>query len=173
MNRRTLLRRAAALGAIGLAGCTGDGAPPGDDGTSTPPDDGEPTPTDDETPTTEPPEPVEIADFDFAVTGRDSSSAPTASVSFDASADEVEFAGTIQGSDGCKTAALDAIDYDRGADEVTLSVITKDREGAGDACTQALVFIDYEATVRFTGGIPSRAVVTHNGEEMASAAMDG
>lgn len=173
MNRRTLLRRAAALGAVGLAGCTG--APPGDDGTDTPTDDGEPTTapptTDDETPTSEPP--VDIADFDFAVTDRDSSSAPTATVSFDASADEVRFTGTIQGSDGCKTAALDAIDYDRGADEVTLSVITKDREGAGDMCTTALVFIDYEGTVRFTGGIPSRAVVTHNGEEMTSAAVDG
>lgn len=165
-----MLRRAAVVSVLGLAGCTGDGSPPGADGDGTPtPDDGTPTT---EPPTTEPPETVEIADFAFSVTDRTSSATePTADVTFDAESNAVQFTGIIEGSDGCKTAALDAIDFDRAGDEVTLAVITKDRPGAGDMCTQQLVYISYEATVEFSGGLPSQAAVSHDGSEIASEAQ--
>lgn len=169
MDRRTLLRRAAALGAIGVAGCTDGGT--GTDGGGTPGDTPTPTPSP-EPPTSEPPETVEIDEFDFVVTGMDNSSEPTADISFDEGTNTVRVTGTIQGSDGCKTAALESIDYDRAADEVTVAVKTKDRPDAGDGCTTALVFIDYEVTVSFTGGLPRAATVSHNGEDVASGAHD-
>lgn len=168
MDRRTLLRRSAALVALGLAGCTDAGSPADGDGSPTPGGDGTPTPA---PPTTT--EPTTVADFTFEVTNIDSAATePTAEVTFETGENRVRVTGTIQGSDGCKTAALEAIDYDRAADEVTLSVITEDRESAGDACTQALVYIDYEATVSFTGGLPSRAAISHDGTEITSGAHD-
>lgn len=167
MDRRTLLRRSAALVALGLAGCTEGGDPDVGDGSPTPGGDGTPTPA---PPTTEP---TTVADFTFQVTNIDSAATePTADVTFETGENRVRVTGTIQGSDGCKTAALEAIDYDRAADEVSLSVITEDRPDAGDACTQALVYIDYEATVSFTGGLPSQAAVSHDGDEIASGAHD-
>ena len=164
MHRRQLLRRTPALSALAIAGCAGDSPPAGDGGTPT---DDTPTPT-----PTEPPETVELAEYHFEVTGRDSSGEGTADVEFDTETYEVRFTGTIQGKNGCQTAALQAIDYDREADEVTLSVRTKKAEGAGDACTQQLVYVDYEATVSFTGGIPSQASVVHDGQPIMSGAHD-
>lgn len=154
MDRRTLLRRGVAVSALAIAGCTAENGPSGGgDG------------AEGETPTTES---VAIGDVSFAVTGIDGSGTPGVDVSFDAEDDGVRFEGIIQGADGCKTAVLDAVDYDREADTVTLSVITEDRPDAGDACTQQIVFVSYEATVAFSGGLPSRAVVTHDGTEMTS-----
>jgi hypothetical protein len=166
MNRRTLLRNGATLTALALAGCSGDGQPGVD-----------PTPTDgtprEGTETTSPPT-IEIADFSFAVTDRTSETTePTATVSFDATEGLVRVTSTIQGSDGCKTATLRAIDYHRDADEVHVGVATTDRPGTDDrACTEALVYISYEATVSFTGGVPSAASVSHDGTEVTSGARD-
>jgi hypothetical protein len=154
MHRRTVLRGAAAVAAIGVAGCTG-GAP----------GQGADTPTDDT--------PVELVDSDFAVEAIDHTGEPSADVTFHDDENRVTFAGTIEGSDGCKTATMEAMEYDREADEVHLSVRTEDREGTGDrACTEALVFIDYEATATFEGGTPTRAAVSHDGRELVSGAHD-
>lgn len=161
MDRRTLLRNGAAFSALVLAGCTG--SPPGGDGNETT-----------APPTTGSPETTEIADYSFAVTDRTATTTePAAEVAFDAEEGLVRVTGTIEGSDGCKTATLRAIDYNRDADEVHVSVATKDRPGTGEnACTQALVYISYEATVSFTGGIPAAASVSHDGTEIASGAHD-
>ena len=160
MDRRTLLGRVATASALALAGCTAQNRPTGggDGG-------------DGDTPTTEPTttESVDIDDASFRVTGIEGSGTPGADVSFDVADDAIRVQGVIQGSDGCKTAVLEAVDYDREADAVTLAVITADRPDAGDACTQQLVFVSYEAVVTFTGGLPGHAVVTHDGTEVASA----
>lgn len=169
MDRRTLLRRTALLGAIGLAGCTDGGSSPGGGGDDTPADGDDPTT---EPPTTEPPATGDVDGVDFQVVDVDNTGEPGADVTFDADTNEVRITGTITGSDGCKTAALEAVEHDSGADEVTLAVITKDRPDAGDACTQALVYIDYEVTVTFTGGLPSKASVTHDGRGVTSGATD-
>ncbi|MBX0322904.1 hypothetical protein EGH21_07660 [Halomicroarcula sp. F13] len=102
-----------------------------------------------------------MTDSEFTVTGRGSGTqASEASVTFGTDAVTVE--GTIWGANGCKTAALSSADYDATADELTVAVETVDRDDAGDACTQAIVEIDYEATVQFAAGLPGRVVVTHD-----------
>lgn len=171
MDRRTLLRNGAALAALAIAGCTG--GQPGGDGTPT---DGTPGDGSETTapPTTGSPETIEIADYSFEVTDRTSAGTePTAEVSFDAAEELVRVTGTIEGSDGCKTAELRAIEYSRDADEVHVGVATTDRPGTGDkACTQALVYISYELTVSFRGGVPAAASVSHDGTAIASGAHD-
>jgi hypothetical protein len=167
MDRRTLLRNGAVLTALALAGCAGGGRP-GDGGT---PAEGTGTTA---PPTTEPPETIAIEDYSFEVTGRTSATTgPTAEVTVDPDEDGVRVTGTIQGSDGCKTATLRAVDYRRDADEVHVGVATTDRPGTDDkACTQALVYISYQAAVSFVGGVPSLASVSHDGTEVGRGTHD-
>ncbi len=166
MHRRTLLRRTGAIGALALAGCTGqaseDDGNGGDGGGS----DGGSTPT-------ATPNPVTMQDTTFEVTGRGGASDQqgSADVEFDTADDRLVVTGTIVGSDGCKTAALGDVKYDTEADELRVNVVTKDEEGSEDKmCTQALVDIDYELVVRFDGGIPKSASVSHNGQGVTSGA---
>lgn len=178
MRRRTLLRRAAgATLPLALAGCASNpdtGAP--DDETDTPGADETDTPGADETPTPTDEEPagnggVAVVDTTFDV-GDAGSGTQTdrASVAFDPDANRVRVEGTIWGANGCKTAALGGTAYDEAADEVTVRVVTRDREGTGDrACTQAIVEIPYEAAVGFEGGLPASAVVVHDGRTVTSA----
>jgi hypothetical protein len=93
----------------------------------------------------------------------------TADATFDTENDVVTATGTIEGSDGCKTAELASADYDPSEDSLTVDVETVDREDAG-TCTQALVYIDYEATFEFEGGVPKSVAVQHDGRGVMSAA---
>ena len=155
MHRRTVLRGAATVAAIGIAGCAAGGTP----GNGT------------DSPTDEPP--IELVDNEFEVVGIDHAGEPTAGVTFHNDENRVTFRGTIEGSDGCKTAAIDAIEYDSEGQEIHLSVRTENREGTeGQACTQALVFVDYEARATFSGGTPKRASISHDGREIASGAHE-
>ena len=95
----------------------------------------------------------------------------TADIAFRTDENEVRIRGIIQGNDGCKTAALGDVTYDSGADALAVDVVTEDREGTEDqACTQELVFISYEATVEFSGGLPREASVSHDGQGVGAAA---
>lgn len=95
----------------------------------------------------------------------------TADIAFRTEANEVRIRGVIQGDDRCKTAALGDVTYDPEANALAVDVVTKDREGTEDrACTQELVFIDYEATVEFSGGLPREVSVSHDGEGVGAAA---
>lgn len=155
MKRRTMLRGAAAVAAIGLAGCTAGGAP-GDES---------------DTPTNDPP--IELVDSDFSVGAIDHTGEPSADVTFNDAENRVIFTGTIEASDGCKTAAMAGMEYDSEADEVHLAVRTENREGTEDrACTEALVYVDYEATARFENGTPRRAATSHDGREVMSGAHE-
>lgn len=91
----------------------------------------------------------------------------TAEPSFDPDANTVVIEGTIQGSDSCKTAALGSLSVD--ADRLTVDVVTENREGTDNqVCAQALVHIDYRATITFENGIPTEVAVSHDGDGIAS-----
>lgn len=159
MHRRTLLRGLVAATGLGLAGCTGPTAGAGDDG-----DGGgnatDPSPTDD---------PTGVTDRTFEVL-KTSSTSPEdeATVTFEPAADRVRITGTIVGSDGCKTAALESLAFD--GSELVVSVTTEDREGSeNQACTMALVAIEYEATVTVAGGLPDEVTAEHDGESVTTA----
>ncbi|WP_434531267.1 hypothetical protein ACODNH_08675 [Haloarcula sp. NS06] len=97
----------------------------------------------------------------FSITKRQSGSqTSSATVTFDEH--QVVVDGTIWGSDGCKTADLTDISYDTSADELSLSVGTKEMPDAGDMCTQAIIEIDYRATVMFENGLPGTVAVSHD-----------
>jgi len=142
------MKRRALLGTIGLAalaGCVGGDGPPS----------------------------TRVTDSEFQVEGIDSGEQiDEATISTADGTITVE--GTIWGPDGCATAELDSAEYDADSDELTAAVATTRREDAGDACTQAIVEIDYRATVAFEGATPGRVVVTHDHgdgpQEVASAA---
>lgn len=148
MNRRTLVQYLA-VGTAALAGCASGGDPgTGDTSTDTVATDGG---ADQST----------VSDSNFTVTGQESGTqVDEATVQFDAETVRVD--GTIWGSNGCKTAVLGGADYTANTGELTVAVVTTDREDAGDACTQAIVEIGYEAEVRFEGGRPDTVVVTHD-----------
>lgn len=107
-----------------------------------------------------------IESTDFRVVGSrntDSENVDDAEIEFDEESGSVVFEGTIRGSDGCKTAALESAEYDGDEDKVSLSVVTRNREDANRRmCTEALVEIDYIATVNFDGEIPHNASVSHD-----------
>lgn len=163
MHRRTLLGMAATLLPLGLAGCAGGG----DSGDGETP--GTPSPTSMSTPTPTPPaiEEATLSTRDI-VSGQEVDEA-TVTVEDDA----VVVTGTIWGSDGCKTATLDAAEYDVGADTLSVAIATRDRGDAGDACTEALVEIDYRVRVTFSGGLPGTVAVTHDGRAVTTAATAG
>jgi len=147
MNRRTLLRTASGVGIAALAGC---GSTDGGDGTAT----GTAT---ESTPS------QTMTDTTFTVLQTESGQEiDEATVSVDGTTVTVE--GTIWGADGCTTAELADASYDAAADELTVAVATTEQETAGTdvACTQAIVEIDYRATVEFENGTPGTVVVTHD-----------
>jgi hypothetical protein len=108
----------------------------------------------------------------FAVTDVSSSSpAQSANPSFNEDEGTVVVTGTIIGNNGCTTADIGSADYDASADQLDVNVVTETREGDEDSfCTQQMVGIDYEATFSFSGGIPSKVSVSHDGEGVGSAA---
>jgi hypothetical protein len=167
MDRRTFLRLGIPTGAVVLTGCTaGEGpAGDGDDVTTTEPPTTSP-------PETNPPDEVELQESSFDVTAITGSGTPGAAVTFDAGATAVRVIGTIRGNDGCKTGALEGVDYDRAADVLTVSVVTRDKPDAADVCTQQLVYVSYDAGISFAGGLPGRAVVVHDGSDVAIATRE-
>lgn len=152
MDRRTFLGTASLTGIVALTGCLSDGG--GDDTPSA-------TGTGTATPTSTPaPDPM-LTDSTFTVV-RNESGTENDSASVSADGGNVVVEGTIWGRNGCQTAELRSVNYDREADELTVSVRTTERDDAGDACTQAVVEIDYTATISFEGGLPDTVVVTHD-----------
>jgi hypothetical protein len=92
---------------------------------------------------------------------------PTAEVSFDEAEHTVVVTGTIEGTDTCQTASLRRVTYNSSDGSLRVDVETTDREEA-DGCTQAMVYIDYEVTVQFDGGLPSGVSVSHDGTSVTS-----
>ncbi|MHB9287010.1 hypothetical protein ACKVMT_08210 [Halobacteriales archaeon Cl-PHB] len=168
MQRRTLLRRAGAVGALVLAGCTGQ-AGDGPEGGETDPT---PSPTPSPSPTATGPM-LDSKTFEIVDTGPASEDDRSANVTFETDSQSVIVTGTIIGANGCTTARLGAVEFDREASEVSVDVVTKRKDGTEDkACTQALVGIDYTVTLQFDGGIPDSASVFHDGQGVMSGGHD-
>ena len=165
MQRRTLLRRSAALGAIGLAGCTSDDADPatGDGNGDSPAGDGDDTgdgtPTDTATPTPASFTGFEGTSTETTNTSCDSGSAGTADVAFDAEALRVTVTGALRASNPCHVASFEGAKYDPASDELRVTIAAKPE--AADGCVQCIGAIEYRATLDLKGALPGTVVVKH------------
>jgi len=138
MDRRSLLRTAPLLA---LAGCVGRGG--GGDSDDNGDDDGG---DGDDQP--------RVTDRTFDDTG-ECSDPETATV--DASTSSVRVDGCITGPNGCAVASLGSATVD--GDELTV-VVTTERDAPPDmACTEALVYRSYTATITLDGSVGSVRVV--------------
>jgi hypothetical protein len=138
MDRRTLLR---AVVPVALAGCVGRGGNDGDGGGG-----GQPS----------------VTDRTLDDTG-ECSSPETATV--EASSTAVRIDGCVTGPNGCAVASLDSATVD--GTELSV-VVTTERDAPPDvACTEALVYRSYAATITVDGDVASVRVVhdTPSGRE--------
>ncbi len=112
---------------------------------------------------------VNLLNTDFEVVSQDCGQGTNDSdVAYGESSVTVE--GVVSGSDTCYTARLQDATYDADADTLTVAVESYvPEENEGQACAQCIVDIQYTATADFEGGLPAKVVVTHGGEEVASA----
>lgn len=137
MRRRPLLAAAAA----GLAGCVGDDA-----GGSAPPTSARRGPT--------------VVDRSLTPGGSSCANSETGTASVAFANATVRVTGTLVTPTPCHGAELRAAAYDPQADE--LRVVVAPAAPTTDACVQCLGAREYEATVRFEGGLPGRVVVVHD-----------
>lgn len=112
---------------------------------------------------------VDLLNTDFEVVSQDcGQGASNSDVSYGESSVTVE--GVVTGSDTCHTARLQDATYDAEADTLTVAVESYvPEENQGQSCAQCIVDIQYTATADFEGGLPAKTIVTHGGEEVASA----
>lgn len=156
MDRRDLLRGAAATAAVGLSGCVG----PGDGGPADGASDGE-----DRSPSND----TGIGGTSFAI-GRTACGAPAGEAAVTVEADEVRVEGTIAGDDTATTADLESTRFDRSADVLRVGIRTVDAVTEGDV-RECPFAIDYSATVGYDGSAPGDVTVYHDG--IAVDADDG
>lgn len=161
MKRRSFLTTLAAGTTMAVAGCT---AGPSDDGDTGGTDPNDTNGTDGTSGAA-----VNLLNTDFQVVSQDcGQGANDSTVSYGESSVTVE--GVVTGSDTCHTARLQDATYDAEADTLTVAVESYvPEENQGQACAQCIVDIQYTATADFEGGLPARTVVTHGGEQIASA----
>lgn len=160
MYRRPLLAVGAFLG-LSLAGCLGGPSGSDDDGTvdeTTDPTTTDPVATDD-TPAG-PETGFEVLDV------RTGDEAETASVTFDA--ETVDITGRIGGNNGCYTARLASVTTRDGT--LVVAVESYEETAENRDCMQALVSIEYQATVTVDGTPPDSVTVRHNGDTVTTAA---
>jgi hypothetical protein len=167
MNRRSLLRRTGALGAVLLAGCTGPdgiGADGGDgDGTTTE------SPTD--TPT-ETPDPVTVVDETIRTTAsrcRSTETAETATVGVDRERNQVTITGALQTSNPCYRAVLETARYDAETGTLHLGVRAASTD---EVCIACVGTVEYEATVTLSGGVPDAVEIVHDGQVVTTEPGD-
>jgi hypothetical protein len=112
-------------------------------------------------------DPPRIVDRSLRDTGR-CETPESASVAVDP--DHVRVEGCVTGPNGCAVASLGSATLDGG----TLSVVvtTESNRPPDTACTEALVYRGYVATVRLSGGEPDGVEVIHDapGERRTVAA---
>ena len=172
MTRRSLFAVGVLL-ALLVAGCLGG---PSGSGSADPDDDGqdgddtaEPTAT-----ASEPTEPTAtdggsaVRDTSFEVLDvRSSDEDETASVAVEDGT--VSVTGRIGGNNGCYTARLAEATL---ADETLVVRVESFEDTTVERdCTQALVVIEYRATVAIAGDRPTSVTVEHNGETVTSGSV--
>ncbi len=163
MNRRTLLRRTGAVGAVALAGCLGRDDPASGDTTT---DDGTTMPTDS-------PEPVSVVDSSIVTTAtscRSSDADETATVAIDGSAGRVTVTGVLHASNPCHRAWLQGVSYPPESGTLALDVATESTE---QVCVECVGTVEYRAEVTLSGGVPDRVAVTHQGEPVETDSDSG
>ncbi|WP_435334748.1 hypothetical protein [Haloarchaeobius sp. TZWWS8] len=154
MNRRTLLKRTAALAATGaLAGCVADSPGAGGDGTEDR-GDGTDAPTETEKPTPT----LDSKSIETTKTG--CGSGDDASVSFGNS--DVAVDGSIRAPTPCHEATIADATFDASSGTLTVTVGLSEKNS--DACAQCIGAIEYSASLAFANGLPSEVVVEHQRE---------
>ncbi|WP_435159655.1 hypothetical protein [Haladaptatus sp. DFWS20] len=188
MQRRNILKQAGAAVTVGtLAGCLSQGGSPGgqapDDGsgeTSTTTTEGT-TETATETTTstdttTESKPALQNRSLKIVDAGCADGASQKASVKFNESKKNVVVTGTIQTSDPCYVAKLGAVNYDRKAGTLSVTIRAKKQKGVS-ACQQCLGAIEYESKFTFASGVPKSVTISHEtqGEtkEVTTAEYDG
>ncbi len=153
MDRRQFIRRTSALGALGLAGCTGEGNNQGN---------GDNTGNGDDSPTeTSTPEPVEVTgqSIETVESGcRDGDDKSTSTVETDEASQTVTITGTLATSQPCYEATLSTVEYH--TDDAMLNVAVTP-ESTEEMCVDCLGMVEYEATIEFSGGVPETVDVSH------------
>lgn len=171
MERRTILRRAGALGALALAGCVagddeqGDG-PTTDEPTATP----TPTPSPSPTPTTDP---VGIVDRSISTTHTGCQSSDdqfNAAVSMDEEAGRVIVTGTLNTPNPCHEATLSSVSWDADAGQLAIDVSAV---STGEVCVECIGAVEYRATVTMNAGLPETVAITHDGTPVATGSDGG
>ena len=178
MQRRTLLRRSAALGTIALAGCLANGDDSNDGGGETPTDrdDGTDAPGTD-TPGSDGPTPspspsgVDDSSIETTKTGCAGEDTGSASVGFDPDTYRVTVEGVLQAANPCHLAALESATYDGDTTVLELVVVATDDPDA-EMCAQCLGAIDYAASVDLDGGLPGTVRVVHGTGENAETVTE-
>jgi hypothetical protein len=87
-----------------------------------------------------------------------------ASVEFDAPGKNVVVTGTLITSDPCHVAELEKATYDQTANELSVTVEAKRKEGS-DVCTSCIGAIQYEASFEFDEGVPASVQVVHKARD--------
>lgn len=173
MRRRALLQAAGATSVGLLAGCTADGTGGGStDGTD---ETDSPSPSPTVTPCEE-----ELTQSSLAVrsvecgTGANSADAsvdpvgPTTPDDGEAPTYTVTVTGTIDASDPCHSARIESVRAEPSEDTLRLGVETYvPEENQGEACTECIADVEYEATAAFRCEYPGVVVVVHDGEQVA------
>lgn len=154
MNRRTLLRRTGALGALTLAGCMAD-----DDSSS-----GADTPTpgtdDDVTPT------ITGSSIERTGNGCASGEHGYASSSTDEGTLTVSFSGRVETGNPCYQPTVENTAYDDETDRLTVTVGT---EAEDTVCVDCVGYVDFSGTVQFEGALPGDVAVVHDDETLSPA----
>lgn len=81
--------------------------------------------------------------------------------SFDDATRTVVVRGVMAGSDGCASARLRSVRRER--DRLVVDVESVDTRGPGEACTDAVVAVEYRAEVTVDGDLPSEVTITQDG----------
>jgi len=150
MRRRRVLSGAAAITALGTAGCTGGrGAAPATDG-------GDPTDATDTPTATDDPTGLSAV----TLTPRESCPDP-GGATVDLDADPVSVVGCVVGKNGCTRPRLSSVERDRNTGGVTVVVAAVEERGDGEACTEALVNLGYEVRID-DGDPPTSVTVVHD-----------
>ncbi|WP_302081864.1 hypothetical protein [Salinibaculum rarum] len=141
MDRRTFLRWSGALSVGSLAGCIVDnptavGNEPTDDSVS-----------------------ITDSTVERTESGCSSGADPTASVSIDDDSNVVSFSGHLVAGTPCHNVSIARATYNRDDDWLTVDLGT---ERAANACIDCIGRIDFDGTVDFAGGVPSRVTISHD-----------
>jgi hypothetical protein len=156
MNRRSFIGTISAVSVIGVAGCVDTDPDETDPSTSSP----------NEEPPENPPEErsLTVTDFTFEIVPAETISAEPEVVSHENGT--VTIRGSIQVSDGCKSAEL-ASDPEQGdSNPLTIRAsVVEYTEEKGGVCTEAIETLGFELQVSYEGDTPEEFVVDIGGVE--------